>query len=79
MLDACLIEISRATPTEGVVTQRAYACRDHAAEVAETLVSNLASWTVWTRPTSDEPETAVEETEAEAPEIQEESANDEEE
>jgi hypothetical protein len=61
MIDACLIEISRRTPTEGIVTQRAYACREHAAELAEQLVSNLASWTVWSRPTSDEPKTIVEE------------------
>lgn len=50
MIDACLIEISRRTPTEGIVTQRAYACRDHATDVAVTLVHNLASWTTWIRP-----------------------------
>jgi len=54
MLDACLIEISRRTPTEGIVTQRAYACREHAAEVAEKLVHNLASWTTWIRPESED-------------------------
>ena len=50
MLDACLIEISRRTPTEGIVAQRAYACREHAAEVAEKIVRDLASWTTWIRP-----------------------------
>lgn len=49
MIDACLIEISRRTPTEGILTQRAYACKDHASEVAGKLVHNLASWTTWTK------------------------------
>ena len=54
MLNVCLIEISRATPTNGMVAQRAYACRDHAAEVTEELVSNLASWTYWPRGADEE-------------------------
>ena len=49
MIDACLIEISRATNTEGIITQRAYGCRDHAAEIAEELAHNLASWMTWSR------------------------------
>ena len=49
MLDVCLMEISRATPTDGVVTKRAYACREHAAEVAGEMVHVLASWTYWGR------------------------------
>lgn len=47
MLDACLIEISRRTPSEGVVVQRAYGCREHASDVAAELVHTLASWTYW--------------------------------
>lgn len=49
MLDACLIEVSRRTPTEGIVMQRAYACRDHAADVTAELVHTLAGWTYWGR------------------------------
>ena len=53
MLDACLIEISRATPTDGVVTKRAYGCREHAAEIAAELAHVLASWTYWGRDEDD--------------------------
>jgi hypothetical protein len=49
MIDACLIEISRRTKTEGLIYERAYGCREHAAEIANELVHRLASWTYWGR------------------------------
>lgn len=49
MLDVCLIEISRATPTDGMLTKRAYGCREHAEKIAAELVHDLACWTYWGR------------------------------
>jgi hypothetical protein len=53
MIDACLIEVSRRTPTEGIVAQRAYGCRDHAAKIAEEMVHTLSTWTYWGRSEED--------------------------
>jgi hypothetical protein len=59
MLDACLVEISRRTPQEGILFKRAYACRTHVAEVAKELVRDLTSWTSWSDPDEQRTEDAA--------------------
>lgn len=49
VLGVCLIEISRTMPSSAIVMQRAYGCRNHAAEIAEGLVKEMATWTTWLR------------------------------
>lgn len=36
-------------PSSAIVMQRAYGCREHAAEVAAELVKEMATWTTWMR------------------------------
>lgn len=62
VLGVCLIEISRTMPSSAIVMRRAYGCRNHAAEITEALVKEMATWTTWMRDEDiDDVEESVEE------------------